>query len=485
MSKVKSGSKIKKSKQDWVIDIVIYTVSILILFVTLYPFYYVFMLSFNEGMDASLGGIYWFPRKFTLENYSSFFTDWKWVRGLAVSVARTLLGTTLGVLFTTLVAYGMSFKDLIGRKAYMTFIIVCMYFSGGIIPYYMVLKSLHLIDSFSVYIIPGMLHLLYITIGRSFFEGIPESLRESAKIDGASELTVFTKIIIPISKPFMATLALYIGVGHWNNWYDSTFFVKTKELRTLPYLMMEIINKYQTSASDVNAALHQTSSTTGLSIQLRYRLLPYIYTLAANVYNKNATIMRSLLFDFMDDPEVKNISDQYMFGPSLLVCPVTEPMYYEVESKPLQKEKFRNCYLPAGTSWYNFHTGEKMEGGQYIQVKTYLDTIPVFVREGSVIPMAEGLSYADEIAEKDIHLVVYPGKDVEFELYEDEGDNYNYEQGKCSRIPLFWIEENQKLTIGERKGEFSGMKKERKFIIRCGQKKTEAEYKGEKCNVYI
>ena len=261
--------KIKRTRQDWILDIIIYTLSVLILFVTVYPFYYVFMLSFNEGIDASLGGIYWFPRKFTLENYDKFFTDWKWVRGLGVSAARTLIGTILGVLFTTLVAYGMSFKALIGRKYYMTFIIICMYFSGGIIPYYMVLRSLHLIDTFWVYIIPGMLNLFYITIGRAFFEGIPDSLRESAKIDGASEIRVFSSIIMPISKPFMATLALFVGVGHWNNWYDSTFFVKTKTLRTLPYLMMEIINQYQTTATtNVNAAAHQTTGMTSLSIQL-------------------------------------------------------------------------------------------------------------------------------------------------------------------------------------------------------------------------
>lgn len=262
-------NKIKKSKQDWVIDIIIYTLSLFILFVTLYPFYYVFMLSFNEGMDASLGGIYWFPRKFTLANYTQFFNDAKWLCGLGISVARTLIGTTLGVLFTTLVSYGMSYKDLIGRKAYMTFIIFCMYFSGDIIPYYMVLKSLHLIDTFWVYIIPGMLHLFYITIGRGFFEGIPDSLRESAKIEGATELQIFTKIIMPISKPFMATLALYIGVGHWNNWYDSTFFVKTKTLRTLPYLMMEIINKYSASSNDVSSAIHAAANTTtSLSVQM-------------------------------------------------------------------------------------------------------------------------------------------------------------------------------------------------------------------------
>ena len=117
--------------------------------------------------------------------------------------------------------------------------------------------------------IPGMLSLFYITIGRTFFEGIPSALRESAKIDGATELKVFTRIIVPISKPFMATLALFIGVGHWNNWYDSTFFVKTKSLRTLPDLMMEIVHQFQTSSStNMNAAAHQTSGTTSLSIQL-------------------------------------------------------------------------------------------------------------------------------------------------------------------------------------------------------------------------
>ena len=246
--------KKRRNREDWIMDITIYTLSLIILFVTVYPFYYVFMLSFNEGIDASMGAIYWFPRKFTLGNYSEFFTDWKWLRALGITAARTVLGTILGIWFTTLVAYGISFKGLIGKKYYMAFIIICMYFSGGIIPYYMVLKSLHLIDSFFVYIIPGMLNLFYITIGRTFFEGIPESLRESAKIDGAGELRIFTSIIMPISKPFMATLALFVGVGHWNNWYDSTFFIKDKMLRTLPYLLMEIVNQFQSTSSASNAA---------------------------------------------------------------------------------------------------------------------------------------------------------------------------------------------------------------------------------------
>ena len=270
MSMVKPFLRKKKthSTEDWIMGTVIMIFCLLVLFVTLYPFYYVLIISFNEGIDATKGGIYWWPRKFTLNNYTSFFSDTKWIQALGLTVLRTLVGTVITVLFTMLVSYGMSFKGLIGKKYYMIFIIICMYFSGGIIPYYAVLRTLRLIDTFWVYVIPGALNLFYITIGRSFFEDIPDSLRESALLDGASEMKIFTRIIMPISKPFMATLALFVGVGHWNNWYDSTFFVKSKALRTLPYLMMEVINQNSTTAAQsVNAALHQSGTTTSLSVQ--------------------------------------------------------------------------------------------------------------------------------------------------------------------------------------------------------------------------
>ena len=178
----RTKSKRRRSREDKIMDTIIYILSIIILFMTVYPFYYVFMLSFNEGIDASLGGIYWFPRKFTLSNYSRFFDDVKWLQALGVSVLRTLIGTGLGVAFTTLVAYALSFKDLVGRKAYMTFVIFCMYFSGGIIPYYTLLRTLHLIDTFAVYVIPGMLSLFYITIGRTFFEGSRQHLENRQRL---------------------------------------------------------------------------------------------------------------------------------------------------------------------------------------------------------------------------------------------------------------------------------------------------------------
>ena len=257
----------KKSTEDWIVDGTIYLLCIIILFMTVYPFYYILVISFNEGVDASLGGIYWWPRKFTLENYSRFFYDAKWLIGLGVTVLRTVVGTLVGGLFTTLVAYGLSFKELCGRKTYMTLIIISMYFSGGIIPYYTLLKELHLIDTFFVYVIPGALNTFFLMVGLSFFTDIPPSLRESAKIDGASEITVFTKIILPISKPFLATLTLFVGVAHWNNWYDSAFFIKTKGLRTLSYLMMEVINKSMISSSAASAAAQANTATTTLSIQ--------------------------------------------------------------------------------------------------------------------------------------------------------------------------------------------------------------------------
>lgn len=255
----------RRTAEDWVLDIIIYLFCILVLIVTIYPFWYVLVISFNEGVDATRGGIYFWPREFTLENFKNFVTDVKWLRGLWVTVLRTVIGTGIGVLFTTFIAYGLSFQDLAYRKVYMTLVLISMYFSGGIIPYYTLLQSLHLTNTFAVYVIPGALNTFFLLVGISFFTDIPASLRESAKIDGASEMMVFRKIILPISKPFIATLILFIGVGHWNNWYDSTFFVRDKNLMTLSYLMMEVINKTKTTAT--SATYGAGSTTTTVSIQ--------------------------------------------------------------------------------------------------------------------------------------------------------------------------------------------------------------------------
>lgn len=174
-----------------------------------------------------------------------FFSRSEWLQALFISILRTTFGAITGVLFTCMVAYGLSHSDLMFRKFYFVVIIFAMYFSGGLIPYYVVLRSLGLLDTFGVYIIPSLLNTFFLLIAISFFREIPKELKESAYLDGASELTIFFRIILPVSKPLLATMALFIGVGQWNSWLDSAYFVSRDSLRTLTYRMMEIINRSQ------------------------------------------------------------------------------------------------------------------------------------------------------------------------------------------------------------------------------------------------
>jgi alpha-D-xyloside xylohydrolase len=186
----------------------------------------------------------------------------------------------------------------------------------------------------------------------------------------------------------------------------------------------------------------------------RYRLLPYNYSVAWKVTNEGYTIMRALPMDFRTDARVANIGDQYMFGPSFLVTPVTEA---NVTS--------RKVYLPAGTQWFNFWTGETAKGGQTVETPAPLETLPLWVRAGSIVPMGPDLQWANEKPADPIELRVYRGANGVFNLYEDEGDSYNYERGVYSTIPIRWDERAQRLTIGARKGSFPGMLAKRTFRV--------------------
>ena len=260
----------KRSLEDNIIDLIVYLTMILVFIAAFYPFYLSLILSLNEGVDAQRGGIYFWPRKFTLANYSKFFSDIRWVTAFFVTSGRTVIGTCLTVFITSLVAYGLSFRKLLGRKVYIKIIIFSMYFSGGIIPFYIVLRTLGLLDNFLVYIIPGSLNLFFALVAISFFEAIPMELNESAMIDGANDLKVLIKIVMPISMPLLATIAIFTAVGHWNAWFDSAFFVQNDNLRTLGYLMISVINKANvpsgSQASLVAAGVKL--GTTSLSVQL-------------------------------------------------------------------------------------------------------------------------------------------------------------------------------------------------------------------------
>jgi alpha-D-xyloside xylohydrolase len=201
-------------------------------------------------------------------------------------------------------------------------------------------------------------------------------------------------------------------------------------------------------------------------LRLRYQLMPYIYSLAGQITHENYTMLRALPFDFRSDPATYDISDQFMFGPALLVNPVTTPMYYGPNSIPLTcAEKTRPVYLPAGSDWFDFWTGERHSGGQTLSAHADLKTMPLYVRAGSIIPFGPDIFYADEQPQAMVKLRIYPGQDGVFTLYQDEGDNYNYEKGFFAAIKLRWEDKNNRLIFEKRQGEYPGMSKTLEFCI--------------------
>lgn len=200
-------------------------------------------------------------------------------------------------------------------------------------------------------------------------------------------------------------------------------------------------------------------------INLRYSLLPYIYSTSWDVTTNNSTFMRALVMDFAADKQVLDINDEFMFGKSLLVCPVTKPMYNKDGKEDYSVTKSREVYLPKGSEWVDFWTGEKMGGGQKISKETPLDIIPLYVKAGSILPFGPKVQYATEKTWDNLEIRVYEGANGEFTLYEDENDNYNYEKGAYSTITFKWDNAKKTLTIGERKGSFPGMLNQRKFNV--------------------
>lgn len=220
-------------------------------------------------------------------------------------------------------------------------------------------------------------------------------------------------------------------------------------------------------------------------INLRYLLMPYIYSLAGKTVLEDYTILRSLMFDFANDSNVRNLSDEFMFGNALLVCPVTNPMYYDKESTPLDVQKVRDCYLPSSADWTDFWTGKIYQGGQTVTVPAPLNIIPLFVRCGSVIPMTRGLQYASQKSSEPMIINVYPGADASFVLYEDSGDGYAYEKGEYATVRFDWCERQQMLTIGKRAGFYQDMQTERAFAIVIKDFSQTVQYVGDEVKVVI
>jgi len=200
-------------------------------------------------------------------------------------------------------------------------------------------------------------------------------------------------------------------------------------------------------------------------INLRYSLLPYIYSISRDITANQSSMMRALMMDFANDKKALDINDEYMFGKSILVCPVTKGMYSKDTEEDFSTIKTKELYLPKGADWYDFWTGEKQTGGQTIVKETPIDIIPLFIKAGSILPIGPKVQYATEKKWDNLEIRVYPGANGEFTLYEDENDNYNYEKGAFSTITFTWNDAKKTLTISDHKGSFPGMLTERKFNI--------------------
>jgi alpha-D-xyloside xylohydrolase len=223
-------------------------------------------------------------------------------------------------------------------------------------------------------------------------------------------------------------------------------------------------------------------------IRLRYRLLPYIYSLAAAVTFEGKAMVRAVALEFPEEVRTHDLTDEFLFGPSLLVCPVTQALYYGPNSRVLDwAPRTRGVYLPEPIRWFDFWNGTLYQGGQIIEADAPLERIPVFVRAGSILPMAEPVQFVDEVRDAAYDLHIYTGADVVFDLYEDAGDGYAYEKGEYTLIHIRWNERERELVLQAREGGFREMVCEREyrlaFISVDGRREHSVRYKGEEIRV--
>jgi putative aldouronate transport system permease protein len=212
-------------------------------FITLYPFWQLVVLSFNDAIDAYAGGVYFWPREWTLRNYEIVFNDPAILQAAFVSVARTVVGTILSLTVTGMFAYALSKSRLVGRRFFTIVMLITMFFNGGLIPTYLLVRSLGLMRTFFAYILPFpfLFNAFNAIIMVTFFRGFPQDIEDSAKMDGANDLLIFARLVVPTSKAVFAVIALFVGVAHWNSWLDALLY-GGKELKTLQLFLVEVIN---------------------------------------------------------------------------------------------------------------------------------------------------------------------------------------------------------------------------------------------------
>ncbi|MGN0280173.1 MAG: carbohydrate ABC transporter permease [Lachnospiraceae bacterium] len=264
------GKKNRKKKSFADMLFVFCNTVFMILFVimTLYPVLNTLAISFNDGTDALRGGIYLWPRKWTLKNYITVLQKNNLVTGTIISVARTVIGTVLALFSNAILAFIVSRKRFLFKKQLSLFWVITMYVNGGMIPVFLLYKSLGLTNSFWVYVIPGMLNAFNMLVIRTYMNGIPDSLEESAQLDGAGYTTIFLKIISPLCKPVYATVALFVAVGQWNSWFDAMLYNRMSDnLTTLQYELMKLLSSVTNQSGSVETMKNAVGTVTPASVR--------------------------------------------------------------------------------------------------------------------------------------------------------------------------------------------------------------------------
>ena len=244
---------------------------IAVVVITLYPVLNTLAVSFNDGTDALRGGIYLWPRKWSLQNYSTVLQKDNLITGAYISVARTVLGTVFGLAANALLAFIVSRKKFLFKSQLSLFWVITMYVNGGMIPVFLAYKGLGLTNSFWVYVIPGMLGAFNMLVMRTYMLGISDSLEESAQLDGAGYMTIFIKIISPLCKPVYATVALFIAVGQWNSWFDAMLYNRmSDQYTTMQYELMKLLSSVTNqgaTAETMQNAVEAAGAVTPTSIR--------------------------------------------------------------------------------------------------------------------------------------------------------------------------------------------------------------------------
>ena len=270
MENIEKKNKHRKKSSTADIAFTVFNSIFMILFVviTLYPVINTLAISLNDGTDALKGGIYLLPRKFTFKNYTTVLQKNNLITGAFITVARTIIGTVTALVMNAILAFIVSRKRFLFRKQLSLFWVITMYVNGGLIPTFILYKGLGLTNTFWVYVIPGMISAFNMLVIRTYMNGLPESLVESAQLDGAGYTTIFVKIISPLCKPVYATVALFVAVGQWNSWFDAMLYNRmSSEYTTLQYELMKLLSSVTNPGASAEAMKNAAGAVTPTSVR--------------------------------------------------------------------------------------------------------------------------------------------------------------------------------------------------------------------------